>query len=136
MLDANLQFCMDYEYWLRVAMLGAEFAYLHRILAGSRLYAQTKTLGSRVSVHHEINEMMRKRLGRVPDRWIFNYAHAVVEAKGFRRAEPLPFALAVFAAALYASLRWNRRVSRCIIQMAARWISGNARAAFKGAFTR
>ncbi len=89
-----------------------------------------------MNVHHDSKELTRKRLGRVPDRWIFNYAHAVVEAKGFRRAKPLRFALAVCAASLYASLRWNKRVSRCVVQTAVRWISGNVRGAFKGAFTR
>lgn len=136
MLDKGLQYCMDYEYWLRLAMLGVRFAYLPQMLAGSRLYAETKTMGSRVNVHREINDMLHQRLGWVPDRWIFNYAYAVVEAKGFHRAEPLRFALAVCAASLYASLRWNKRVSRCIVQTAVRWISGNVRGAFKGAFTR
>src|SRR5690606_34020624 len=33
-LDASLQYCMDYEYWLRLGHAGARFQYLERPLAG------------------------------------------------------------------------------------------------------
>jgi len=122
MLDERLDYCLDYEYWLRLAMGGAQFAYLPRVLAGSRLYAGTKTLGARVKVHREINDMMRERLGRVPDRWLFNYGHAVVDTAGFSRVNRLRFALAVSAVSLYASLKWNRRPSWNMLQTTARWM--------------
>jgi hypothetical protein len=41
-----------------------------------------------VAVHAEINEMLRRRLGRVPTRWIHSYAFAVVDAAGHDRARP------------------------------------------------
>ncbi len=136
MLDSRLEYCMDYEYWLRLAIGGARFAYLSQILAGSRLHAKTKTLGQRMKVHREINDMMRQRLGVVPDRWILNYAHSVVEAKGFRRTHPLRFAVAVSVASLDASIRWNRAISRNVLQTTWGWMSGNARAALKQVFAR
>lgn len=136
LLDDRLQYCMDYEYWLRLAIGGAKFAYLQRTLAGSRLYAENKTLGARVQVHREINDMLRERLGRVPDKWIFNYAHAAVEAKGFRREQRLRFAGAVSAVSLYASLHWNRDISWNILWTISRWIGGNARTVLREVFTR
>lgn len=136
LLDERLHYCLDYEYWLRLAMGGAGFAYLPQILAGSRLYAETKTLGARIKVHREINDMMRERLGRVPDRWLFNYAHAVLEVRGFRREARLRFAVAVSMLSLYAALRWNRRISPNMLLTTARWIGGNTRAVLKGVLTR
>ena len=136
MLDERLRYCMDYEYWLRLALGGAEFAYLRRVLAGSRLYAETKTLGARVRVHREINDMMRRRLGRVPDRWLFNYAHAVVETKGFCREERLRFVAALTAVSLYASVRWNRGVSWDVLQTTSRWIRGNTATSLREVFPR
>jgi glycosyltransferase involved in cell wall biosynthesis len=103
-LDASLRFCMDYEYWLRLAAGGARFAYLEERLAGSRLHADTKTLGSRLPVHEEINEMLKRSLGRVPARWLVHYAHASV---GESRADGPAGRLAVLAAAWRASRRWN-----------------------------
>jgi glycosyltransferase involved in cell wall biosynthesis len=87
LLDESLTYCMDYEYWLR---LGAEVPFVRtkKKLAGSRLYRQNKTLGQRLAVHKEINEMLRNRLGYVPDKWIYNYAHAWVDGRISSRKKP------------------------------------------------
>jgi glycosyltransferase involved in cell wall biosynthesis len=136
LLDDRLQYCMDYEYWLRLALAGARFAHLPRVLAGSRLYADTKTLGSRVQVHREINDMLRNCLGRVPDRWLFHYAHVLAEAKDITRTKRLRFALMVSSGSLYASWRWNRGVSAQVLRTIARWIAGNARLVIQEVWTR
>jgi glycosyltransferase involved in cell wall biosynthesis len=88
LLDAGLKYCMDYEYWLR---LGDEvpFVRMKKKLAGSRMYGENKTLGERIAVHREINSMLKKRLGTVPDKWIYNYAHACVDQKISDRTKPL-----------------------------------------------
>jgi glycosyltransferase involved in cell wall biosynthesis len=111
LLDENLQFCMDYEFWLRLAKTGVRFAYLEEKLAGSRLYAENKTLGSRLKVHAEINDMQKSLFGTVPDRWLWNYAHAAVDDRVDRNKSPRWFALRLLIAALTASLRWNGRIS-------------------------
>jgi len=79
LLDESLDFCMDYELWLRLGAAGARFSYLPEKLAGSRLHRGGKTLGSRVQVHAEIKAMFMKSQGRVPDRWVVNHAYAVLD---------------------------------------------------------
>jgi glycosyltransferase involved in cell wall biosynthesis len=115
MLDESLQYCMDYEYWLRLARGGARFAYLPEKLAGSRLYSLNKTMSNPVAVHKEINEMFR-RYGPVPDAWLFNYAYVVVRSKIDERKRPTRFAREVTFRSLLASLRWNGRLSRTLVR--------------------
>ena len=44
LLNDKLNYCMDYEYWLRLGSAGARFGYLEKKLAGSRMYGSNKTL--------------------------------------------------------------------------------------------
>jgi len=111
LLDDNLHFCMDYEFWLRLGKAGVQFEYIEVKLAGSRLYAENKTLGSRVKVHAEINDVLKKLFGKVPDRWLWNYTHAVVEEKVDRSRQPRWFALQMLIVAIMAAWRWNRTIS-------------------------
>jgi glycosyltransferase involved in cell wall biosynthesis len=111
LLDENLHFCMDYEYWLRLAKAGIKFAYLQEKLAGSRLYTENKTLGSRVKVHAEINDMQKTLFGKVPERWLWNYAHTVVEERVDRSRSPRRYALYIIIVAMKAALHWNRRIA-------------------------
>lgn len=126
LLDTRLNFCMDYEYWLRLRNAKARFGHMPRVLAGSRLYPETKTLGSRVRVHREINDMTHERLGRVPDKWLFNYAHAVAESRGIPRESRFHFSTAVSARSLTAALRWNRRISLPMLRTICIWVAGGA----------
>lgn len=123
-LDASLRYCMDYEYWLRLGHGGAVFAHLPRFLAGSRLHAETKTLGARTAVHAEINGMLKHRLGRVPDRWLANYAHVVVEARGLGRESGPRFVWAVVWATLKAGVRWNRALNGSLLALTWGWLKG------------
>ena len=107
MLDEDLRYCMDYEFWLRLGKAGARFAHIEQKLAGSRLYATNKTLGSRVAVHSEINDVMKRLFGRVPDRWIWNYAAAVTEAEFSRENDKMRYGIHLLAAAVKAAIRWN-----------------------------
>jgi glycosyltransferase involved in cell wall biosynthesis len=111
LLDDTLHYCMDYEFWLRLGKAGVRFGYLKEKLAGSRLYAENKTLGSRVKVHAEINEVLKKLFGKVPERWLWNYAHAVVEEKVTRSRQPRRFALYLLIVATTAAWRWNGAIS-------------------------
>ncbi|MHB8621928.1 MAG: glycosyltransferase family 2 protein [Sulfuricaulis sp.] len=123
-LDRSLQYCMDYEYWLRLSAAGVNFSYIPVILAGSRLYPGNKTLGCRIKVHAEINTMLLKHFGRVPDQWIFNYGHVIAERGHIRRNKNIIFIFILGSASLYAALRWNKRIPKSMFLTITRWING------------
>ena len=125
-LDENLDFCMDYEYWLRLSLGGEDFHYLPELLAGSRFYPENKTLRDRPKVHSETNNMMLRKLGRVPEAWLFSFAHAYVDSKGYKRENKWRYAVAVSAVSLYASLRWNRGISREVYRKTLHWTLSNS----------
>ncbi|HUN90553.1 MAG TPA: glycosyltransferase family 2 protein [Burkholderiaceae bacterium] len=124
LLDEALHYCMDYEYWIRMGLAGVRFAYLPRKLAGSRMYGENKTLGARMKVHREINDMMKRAFGKVPERWLCNYAHVVVDERVDRSAEPARFARAVAMESLRAAITWNRIPSPRMCTQVARWVIG------------
>ncbi len=123
LLDESLNYCMDYAYWLRLGKAGVRFAYLERKLAGSRLYADNKTMGSRLKVHKEINDMFKAMFGHVPDKWLFNYAHVVVEEKVDRATSPKQFTAQLLFASISAAWRWNRKISAGMVRDMGRWAS-------------
>lgn len=122
MLDKSLNYCMDYEYWLRLGNAGVRFAYLEEKLAGSRLYAETKTLSAKIEVHREINDMFKRMFGRVPDRWLYNYAHAVVQKRAVVHARSSFRVFAIGVRSVLAALYWNRGLSLEMWRRIARWI--------------
>lgn len=83
-LDDTLTYCMDYEYWLRLGKK-EHFYYLPELIAGSRLYNDNKTIGSRKKVHEEMIRMQKKVLGRVQPRWIYNLAHVEADERNIPR---------------------------------------------------
>ncbi|QFY44485.1 glycosyltransferase [Candidatus Methylospira mobilis] len=120
-LDETLNYCMDYEYWLRLGKAGVRFGYLEEKLAGSRLYADNKTLGARVKVHSEINDMFKKLFGKVPDRWLFNYAHAVVDDYAPRKYL-ISRTVCLSARSVGAALRWNHALSPGMLGQIRKWL--------------
>lgn len=83
-LDDKLQYCMDYDYWLRLGK-GEKFYRLNDFIAGSRLYDDNKTLGARRKVHEEMLIMQKKNLGKASEKWIYNLAHVIVDDMGIPR---------------------------------------------------
>lgn len=83
-LDDTLQYCMDYDYWLRLGK-GEKFFHLNEFIAGSRLYDDNKTLGCRKKVHEEMIKMQKKVLGKADKKWIYNLAHVIVDEMGIPR---------------------------------------------------
>lgn len=121
-LDVQWHYALDYEYWLRLGKNGARFARIGAVLAATRLHAATKTLGSRVKVHSENNDMLVALFGRVPDRWLFNYAHAVLDDRGVPRGTPR-YSVEVAVRSWAAALRWNHRISFAMLRLGGRWIA-------------
>ncbi len=85
-LDDKLQYCMDYDYWLRLGK-GEKFYRLNELIAGSRLYDDNKTLGARRKVHEEMLVMQKKNLGRASEKWVYNLAHVIVDEMGIPRVK-------------------------------------------------
>lgn len=126
LLDERLQYCMDYEYWLRLGPV-ATFVRIGEVLAGSRMYQANKTQSARVAVHREINDMLLKRIGHVPDKWIYSYAHAVVEDEGLTLDSAyrnMKFMHALIAVSVISFLRWQHRLPFRAIKLMSAWSSG------------
>jgi glycosyltransferase involved in cell wall biosynthesis len=120
--DVNLRYCMDYEYWMRLGLAGARFDYLERKLAGSRFYPDTKTMGQSLQVHAEINSMLADTLGYTPDKWLCNWAHTLLRDRmGFDPQKKYTTVM-IAAAALGASLWWNRGVSGGLWRTVKSWV--------------
>jgi glycosyltransferase involved in cell wall biosynthesis/SAM-dependent methyltransferase len=86
LFDEKLHYALDYDYWLRI---GRTVAFDHlrgRVLAGSRLHAQTKTLRRRLSVHRETLQVVR-RYEPKPYKWLRALAHLIAERRNPRHRE-------------------------------------------------
>ena len=79
-LDIDLRYCMDYDYWIRVAKR-FRIGHLSEYLANSRLHIQTKTLSQRLGFQREILQTVKKHYGFVPVRWLYAYATAYIGEK-------------------------------------------------------
>lgn len=108
LLNPELRYCMDYEFWLRLAAAGCRFAYLPRKLAGSRLYPSNKTLADRPAVHREIAEMLLARTGAVPLRWVVAYANHSAAAHWSPEQQPWRYRQHVLLQLVRQQWRWNR----------------------------
>jgi glycosyltransferase involved in cell wall biosynthesis len=111
-LDESLQYCMDYDLWIRLARV-ASFACTPHYLANTRLHAETKTLGQRVPAHSEIMRMVYRHYGRVPPSWVYAYAHAVLGPRD--RQKPwveAGFVAGLIGISLVEFCRYNRRIPR------------------------
>jgi glycosyltransferase involved in cell wall biosynthesis len=111
LLDTKLVYCMDYEYWLRLAGAGLRFARINGKLAASRMYPENKTLRARPSRSTEINDMLVERLGFVPDTWLYDYADAFVSLHAGSPKGRIRFFLEREGRAMLAGFRWNGYVS-------------------------
>lgn len=107
LLDESLHYCMDYEYWLRLALQGARFGYLQEIFAGSRLYPETKTRSAPVKATYEALRMLKQRIDYVSTKWLINYAVSFVKHSTKLRFPDARFIVAVGALVFYASFKWN-----------------------------
>jgi glycosyltransferase involved in cell wall biosynthesis len=107
-LDTLYPHCVDYELWIRWSKAGAKFQHLPKTLAATRLHSEAKTVAKRLACHEDINNILRDHLGKVPQRWVLNYAYAAVDDQGIPRTEQFRFTGALIKECVLASARWNR----------------------------
>jgi glycosyltransferase involved in cell wall biosynthesis len=67
--DPAFDNAFDYEFWLRLAVRGANFAYLPEFLAGSRRHEETKTTRNRAAIFREIRSLQMRHLGYCGRNW-------------------------------------------------------------------
>ncbi len=119
--DARLNYCMDYEYWLRLGMRGARFVHIPLRLAASRVHETTKTRSRPREAHTEINNMLRDTIGHVPDNWLWNYAHAVLDGRGLARSTDRSYLLRAALLSAAAAFRWNGFPSISLLRGTGSW---------------
>ncbi|EKV01770.1 glycosyl transferase [Leptolyngbya sp. PCC 7375] len=112
-LDPSLQYCMDYELWLRYGQM-IPFSYLPVNLAGSRIYPTNKTFGSRLAAHREANEMLCARLGHSTRHWIFEYSKLQLESDSKAQKTDLIFAFKLFVLAIKNCWSFNKRATAIV----------------------
>lgn len=102
-LDESLNFCMDYEYWIRLGKANASIAYLPEVLAGTRSHSLTKTENQARAMKLEVINMLKKHYDVVPARWFLTYAYTVLQTEGkFNRYNPFCLILLYVIAAKVA----------------------------------
>jgi len=80
-LDDNLDLCMDYEFWIKIANTGV-IGYMPDYQATSRLYVENKTLSRSIEVRYEVCETVFKYYNYVPLTWVYSL---VMEKRDRRR---------------------------------------------------
>ncbi len=73
LLDKNLNLCMDYELWIKIAQNGC-IRYTSKYLAASRMYNENKTLSRKLEVNEEVCYTLNKYYGYVPLIWVYGYS--------------------------------------------------------------
>ena len=119
LFDPRFDNCMDYEYWLRLALGGARFRHIPIKMASFRLHREGKTTRVTQQAHNEINDMLLERLGAVPESWLLNYAYASLDARGVARSSDVSYLTRVAMRTIGAAIRWNRYPSIALLRQIA-----------------
>lgn len=130
-IDAGLEYCFDYELWMRLAKAGYRFRYLPAFCSATRLHADTKTARGSLDFTDEIIGVQRRLFGDVPDAW---WVYRDFRERRFER--PGGSRLLDFAAALFrgrpagkgraALTAWSVRVARAHLRAAMRALPARA----------
>lgn len=79
--DQRLNYSMDYDYWIRIALAGFSVGYLPEYLAKSRDYAETKTRSGVFSVYLENFKIQISRAGKVNPQWLAGFMNLMLIRK-------------------------------------------------------
>ncbi|GGI46244.1 glycosyl transferase [Paenibacillus marchantiophytorum] len=129
-LNKNLRYCMDYEYWLRIGQ-NKPFYFLDQKLAGSRLYSDNKTLGSRRAVHEEIIVMLKEKFGSAPEKWIYNLAHVITEEAGYSRENAIAnykFVKALVKKSAFLFMKYQKYIAFNQVRAMLSWLKSSRKA--------
>jgi GT2 family glycosyltransferase len=118
------KYCVDYEFWIRLAKKGARFLFVPELFAATRLHDQAKTCAARKKCHKDTNDILVEHLGYLPPRWISNYAHIKAEEFIRRSKSEATFFFWLVVHYLLTDLRWNKRISHSTIELFPEWIAG------------
>ena len=77
----QLNYVMDYEYWLRAAHSGAGIRHISSFLANSRLYLETKTLSAREEIYKEVFQVCMGLSGYVSLSYVQGLWHHLCHEK-------------------------------------------------------
>lgn len=115
-LDVNLQFCMDYDYWIRIGKCypSAKIAYLKgRYLANSRMHSETKTFRMPERHFEESMETVKRHFGSVSHSWMCAYMNVIgvrEQMKRYEKSNVIAKALIrLFYVAKIYGLQWGWR---------------------------
>jgi glycosyltransferase involved in cell wall biosynthesis len=73
--DDQLDYAMDYDYWLRIDRAGGRIEHLHETLAAWRRYPETKTSSARDRIFAEIFKISYRHSGFVSSNWFYSLWH-------------------------------------------------------------
>jgi glycosyltransferase involved in cell wall biosynthesis len=115
MLDPTLEFCFDYELWIRMSKtcrLGA----IPEYLATSRMHRANKTLAQRRRMFPETCRVLKRHYGYVPFQWIFAYTCFLVDKRD-QFYKPLRLSLFKYGLSLPVGCWYNwRRMGRYLVE--------------------
>jgi len=77
-LDEELQYAMDYDFWIRLDRAGFVLQHMPKTIAQSRLHVGAKTLRARPEIYREIFDVCRSRGGYVSRSYIDGFWHHLV----------------------------------------------------------
>jgi len=111
MMDVNLQFGLDYDFWIRLAQRHT-LRKVDDYLATSRMHRGAKTLRDRAAVFKASIDILEAHYGYAPYTQIYGYCSALLDPRDgfFEPVRPSPFKYAL--AVLYGSLRNFRHLPR------------------------
>jgi len=69
-----LEYCMDYEYWIRAVKSGIDFYYAPISFAKAYFHTDNKTLGQRGKSYSQVCDMLFDQFGYVNHKWLQRYA--------------------------------------------------------------
>lgn len=79
LLDIDLHYCMDYEFWIRCVKAGYKFTFIDEKFVKARYHINNKTYGMRGNSYSEVCQMLQNHFGYTHYIWLKRYAEYLVD---------------------------------------------------------